>query len=344
MIGTYHETINNNQSLLVIDGHFDILMDVVVKRRLGQTKVIEREYLPEFHGGDVDIIVASIFIDSMYLPEMALRQAFEQISALYDEVDESHGKITVCRNVSDIFTAKKQGKIGFIISFEGAEPLYEGIGLLRGFYEMGVRGLGITWSRRNSAADGCSYTGSIRKAGLTEFGIKLVREAERLGMFIDVSHLSDEGLQDVLKHTTKPFIASHSNARAVAKTMRNLTDEHLEAMAKKGCVIGINAASILVSDTDEEATMHKLVSHVDHIVKIAGINHVAFGFDLCDRFIASCSIEDKRKMPRTPFDIIKGHQNTGEFIEALSNHGYSQEDIYKIAGGNWIHLYKQIFK
>lgn len=344
MVVTSNTTTDCSKSLLVIDGHFDILSDVAKKRKSGEIKVIENEYLSELHAGGVDIIVASIFVDSLYLPEMALRQALEQVNALYNEVYESPEKIMICRTVEDIYEAKAQGKVGFVMSFEGAEPLCTDTGLLRSFYELGVRGLGLAWSRRNSAADGCSYTGSIHKAGLTEFGIELVKEAERLGMFIDVSHLCDEGLADVLEYTTKPFVASHSNARAIANSMRNLTDEHLKAMAARDCVIGINACSIITSDTDEDATLENLLNHVDHIVRIAGIDHVALGFDLCDKFMSSFSEEIRTKMPRVPFDIIKGHDKTGEFLEALSARGYSEKDIYKIAGENLIHLYKKVLK
>lgn len=330
------------EEMIVIDGHFDLLADVADRRRAGERRVIERIYLPELKKGQIDIIVASLYVDSVYLPEMALRKCMEQISALYDELDESPDAITLCLNSTEMKLAKQRGQIGFLLSFEGAEPLGADTAILRGFYALGVRGVGLVWSRRNHFAEGCSFDGLGRKSGLSDSGISLVHEAERLGMFIDVSHLSDEGLADVLKYATKPFVASHSNSRTIASSMRNLKDEQLAEMSKKGCVIGLNAASIIASDSDEGATFETLLAHIDHLVSVAGIEHVAFGFDLCDQFMASYSDDVKKNMPRMPFDIIKGHGQVGDFIMALFDHGYFEKDVRKIAGENLLAFFENV--
>ena len=124
--------IHNNS--LIVDAHFDLLMDVTPQREAGRRRVIETDHLPGFAEGGVNIVVSSIFVDSTFLPEMALRKAMNQISALYAEIDESPDKIMICRNYDDITRAQEQGKIGIILSFEGVEPLYNDLSLLRVFY------------------------------------------------------------------------------------------------------------------------------------------------------------------------------------------------------------------
>ena len=207
----------------IIDGHYDILMDVAARRKKGERQVIRRRYYPAFQKGGVTGIVASIFVDSQYLPYGALSVAMEQISALHCEIEETPDLLMLCTSADDFLRAAETGRIGFLLSFEGAEPVSSCL-LLHGFYAAGVRGLGLAWSRRNAAADGCDFSGSLKKGGLTEFGRELVKEAENLYMILDLSHLSDEGVEDVLSITSCPVIASHSNSRAVAGSNRNLTD------------------------------------------------------------------------------------------------------------------------
>lgn len=166
---------------------------------------------------------------------MGLRKALGQISYLYEEVQESPEKLMICYNGEDMERAKQMGKIGFLLSIEGAEPIGTDLSLLRVFYELGVRNLGLVWSRRNAVGDG-SFFQPIRegrKGGITSFGVKVIEEAEKLGITIDVSHLNDEGFWDVMEISKKPIIASHSNARSLCSTMRNLTDEQILAIASK---------------------------------------------------------------------------------------------------------------
>ena len=165
----------------IIDGHYDILMDVVARRKKGERQVIRRRYYPAFQKGGVTGIVASIFVDSQYLPYGALSVAMEQISALHCEIEETPDLLMLCTSADDFLRAAETGRIGFLLSFEGAEPVSSCL-LLHGFYAAGVRGLGLAWSRRNAAADGCDFSGSLKKGGLTEFGRELVKEAEDLHM------------------------------------------------------------------------------------------------------------------------------------------------------------------
>src|SRR5690625_2063866 len=131
----------------------------------------------------------------------------------------------LCKSYDDILEAKRTGKVGILLSFEGVEPLYDDITLLRPFYELGVRFVGLTWSRRNAAADGSIEDDTFNGGGLTPFGKQLVQEAENLGMIIDVSHLNDPGFDDVLATSKQTIIASHSNSRKITNKLRNLRSD-----------------------------------------------------------------------------------------------------------------------
>ncbi|MBP2241804.1 membrane dipeptidase [Cytobacillus eiseniae] len=321
---------------LVVDGHFDLLMDVQVQRERGRTKVIETDYYPRFVEGGVNVIVAALFIDSAFLPEMGLRKALSQISALYEEVKESPDKLMICFNGEDMNLAKKSNKIGFLLSIEGAEPIGTDLSLLRVFYELGVRNLGLVWSRRNAVGDGSFFqpTKEGKKGGITSFGLKVIEDAERLGMTIDVSHLNDEGFWDVIDNTTMPVVASHSNARTLCSTMRNITDEQIKAIARTNGVIGVNAVSMLVGDDDENATLEQLMNHIDHLVKVAGIQHVGLGLDLCDDFMSHVLVDQLGHLPRKPFDVISGHQSIPKLMNGLVKRGYSEAELEALMGKN----------
>jgi len=219
-----------HRKYFVADAHNDILSNVLHKRSEGRTKVIETDYLSDMNEGGVNLVICSLFINDRYLPEMALRVAMDQIAALYEEISENPGKFRICRSASEIKCAAKSDEIAFLLSFEGVEPLGQDISLLRVFYELGVRGVGLVWSRRNYAGDNYSFKSREegQKGGLTHWGVKLLEEIERLGMYVDISHLNDEGTNDLAKFYKRPFMASHSNSRRLTPVMRNLTGDQIK--------------------------------------------------------------------------------------------------------------------
>ncbi|QZY55396.1 dipeptidase [Crassaminicella profunda] len=327
----------------IVDAHSDILFDVVRQRQLGRKRVIETDYLPQFIRGGVNIIVASLFIDDMFIPEMSLRRALDQIGSLYMEIDESKDKIMLCKSYKDIEKVMNDNKIAILLSFEGVEPLYNDLNLLKVFYELGVRLVGLSWSRRNYAADGCYFTPMKegKKGGLTAFGVALIEMAESLGMFMDVSHLNDEGFWDVLEVTKKPIIASHSNCRNLVPVMRNLTDEQIKAIAKRQGVIGMNIANKFVANEGDLANTERLVDHIDYIVNLVGINHVGFGFDFCDQ-LRKYDLPKPNPSDNKFFDTLSGHGKIKNITKELINRGYKEEDIKLILGGNFLRVYKEL--
>jgi membrane dipeptidase len=272
---------------------------------------------------------------------MALRKTLDQISYLFQEMEEAPGIMRLCKTPADILKAKEEDQIGIMLSFEGVEPLQNDIHLLRIFYELGVRGIGLTWSRRNYAGDGAFFKDlrEGQKGGLTSFGVEVIEAAEALGMFIDVSHLNDEGFWDVMKFATRPVIASHSNCRALVDSMRNLSDEQIKVLAEKGGVIGMNALSAFtgdVSDSNKRLTAEDLLDHVDHIVKIVGVEYVGLGFDFCDCFENFLTTAQAIET----YDVLNGHGSLHEITSGLIRRGYSDEDILLILGGNFMRVFE----
>jgi membrane dipeptidase len=162
--------------------------------------------------------------------------------------------------------AKREGKIALVICLEGDAPLEPEISYLRNFYRLGLRCLGLTHDVRNEHGDGVRERSA---GGLTHSGAKVVEECNRLGIVVDVSHLSDRGAQDVLAISAQPIIASHSNARSLCPHPRNLTDELLRAIAKAGGVIGFHAADAFIS-LKPNPTLDSLLRHIADIAEIGG--------------------------------------------------------------------------
>ena len=323
-----------------VDAHFDLTYEVANRRQRGSKKVIETSYQQEFRNGSIDLIVSAIFIQDFFLPEMGLRKALDQISYLLEERDETPGQFRICRTTAEANVARAAGETAIFLSLEGADPLQNDIQLLRIFYELGVRGLGLVWSRRNYAGDGAFFaaTREGQKGGLTPFGVKLIEKAESLGMFVDVSHLNDEGFWDVMDIATRPLIASHSNCRVLAGTMRNLNDEQIKAIAKNGGVIGMNSINLFIREDEPEVTVSHFIDHVDHIAEIGGVEHVGLGFDLCDSFINFLQVE----RPLETYDVIKTHAGLGEFTAGLITRGYTEDEIIAILGGNFMRVFSDI--
>jgi len=329
-----------HRQAFTVDAHFDLTYEVTNRRERGLNRVVESSYLPQFKKGGVDLIVSALFIHDYFLPEMGLRRALDQISNLLEEIDESPGLFRLCRTVAEAHAARAAGETAFFLSLEGAEPLQNDLQLLRVFYELGVRGLGLVWSRRNYAADGAFFKKMRegRKGGLTPFGGDLIEKAEELGMFIDVSHINDEGFWDVMDIVTQPIIASHSNCRTLAGTMRNLDDAQIAAIAGNGGVIGMNSVNLFIRDDKPHPAISDFINHVDHIVQIAGVDHVGIGFDLCDSFINFLQV----KQAIETHDVVKTHAGLGEFTAGLILRGYRDDEIIAILGGNFLRVFGDI--
>ena len=265
----------------------------------------------------------------------------DQISALKEELEESRELFSLCRNSSEAKAASEKGKIGLFLSLEGAEPLGNDIFLLRTFYDLGVRLVGLTWSRRNYAGDGSSFDPADaprHPGGLTKFGRELVMEAQKMGMVIDVSHLNDPGFYEVAELIKAPFIASHSNCRALCGSARNLKDDQIKMIAESGGVVGLNAYSPFVSDNEADRNTDKFFEHLQHITQVAGIDNVGLGLDLCDCIVSlSMGNDDSRQK-----DLFTDHLDAARRFIVPMKKKLSPGDYYAFTGGNFMRVIERV--
>lgn len=313
---------------IVCDGHCDTLMRVLEgKCQLDQRSAEGHIDLPRLRDGGITAQVFAIFIEDAYLPAGACRQTLRMLDAFYGQLQQNGESLLLALRAADVERAKAEDKVAAILGIEGAESLEGDLGLLRMFHRLGVRLLTVAWSRRNQAADGVY---EVRTAGgLTRFGVQLVEECNKLGIILDISHLAPAGVQDVLKISSAPVVASHSNAYALCPNPRNLNDEQLVALADKGGVVGVTFVPAFITEKREDASLERLLDHIDHIVSVVGIDHVGLGSDF-DGFSPPppVGLEDVTCMP----NITAG----------LVTRGYSPEDVGKVLGGNFLRVFRQV--
>jgi membrane dipeptidase len=325
---------------IVVDAHSDILSDILGRRAAGQTEVLNSTWLPAMDSGGIDVRVMALYSSPQYLPELALRRALDEIAALYAELDESP-RAALCTTHAEILQAAREGKKGFILGMEGAEPLGSDLGLLRIFYALGVRVLGIAHAQRNYAADGAflvpKRTGTV--GGLSAFGVELVAWAQAMGMLVDVSHLNDPGFWDVVKLSTRPVMASHSNCRALRDDPRNLTDDQIRAVAETDGFIGINSINRFVEPPD----LSHLLDHLDRLVTIAGKEHVGLGLDFCHYLLEHKSPVERSGLRQGAYLSVDGLESDADVPKIpgmLAERGYSPDTIDMIMGENFLRVFK----
>jgi membrane dipeptidase len=327
----------------IVDFHFDLLIDLYEKRN--QPGVLGSHFLPEFEAGGIGVLGVAIYIEDRYLPEMGLRVALDQVARLYAEVEQTE-RFAICKTFAEIEHARLANKIALVITMEGVEPIGEDLNLLRAFYELGVRSVGLTHARRNAAGGGGIFkpSGSPRD-GLTNFGRDLVRECERLGITIDLAHINPKGFEDIVDLTSKPLIVSHTNVRKFYDIERNVNDEQIKMIGERGGVVGVNA--ILVSPDPQTSTIDRYVDHIEHVIGLTGIDGVGIGFDFCEYLF--------QQLPESVRAELAAKLTTPHFIADLTNHsharnltrklierGFSDEQIEKILRGNWLRIFKEI--
>ena len=331
----------NEVYAVIMDAHFDVLLDVLSLRKKGERRVLERRFQKCLNKAGISGLVCSLYICEEYLPEGALRNALDQISSLREELAESGESFSLCLNSSEARDAEKKGRIAIFLSLEGAEPIGNDILLLRTFYDLGVRFLGLTWSRRNYAADGSSFDKADEPrypGGLTKFGRELVMKAQELGMVVDVSHLNDPGFYEVAEIMKAPFIASHSNCRSLCGSARNLKDDQIRLISDSGGVVGLNAYSPFVSDDPAQRNTDKFFKHLVHIAETAGIKCAGLGLDLCD-CIGSLHISDENSSDR---DLFKDHFDAAERFILPLREKLSPDDYAAVTGGNLMRVIERV--
>mgnify|MGYP000947698412 CR=1 FL=1 len=309
---------------MYIDFHCDSLMGVVN----GDRRLIERGEghldLPRLKEAGALMQVFACFVDDEYVKKEAANRTLAMIDSFYKEAGNSGGLLRPVLSYDDLAAVKAGGGVGGMLSIEGGESLEGSLYILRSFYRLGVRAITLTWSRRNELGDG---VGEDSGSGLTEFGRNVVKEMNRLGMIVDVSHLNEKGFWDVIDACGAPVIASHSDCKALCSNKRNLTDEQIRAIADADGVIGINFYAGFLNDDEGQAGMQDIVRHIDHIADVAGIDHVGFGSDF-----DGCHL---------PGDM-SGAENMPAILHSLLDNGYGKDDVDKISYKNWERVIKRV--
>ncbi|OGD58916.1 hypothetical protein A3K78_06105 [Candidatus Bathyarchaeota archaeon RBG_13_52_12] len=279
---------------------------------------------PRLKEGGVDLQVFAISSERDPTPAYSLRTAMEMIEAFYTECEKYPQLVQPVASYNEIIESNEDGKIAAMLSIEGADVLEGRLSMLRVYHRLGVRMVGLVHSLRNLLADGVADNRT--KGGLSVFGTEVVEELNRLGMVVDVSHLSDAGFWDVIEYSKDPVVASHSNARSVCPHPRNMTDEMICALAERGGVMGMNFAPDFVDK--KKPSVETLIDHVDYIVDLVGPGHVGLGSDFDGIPSTPRGLEDASKMPAITEELVRRE--------------YSEEYIRLILGGNHLRLLKEV--
>ena len=341
----------------LLDPHFDF----AVRHTDGNVDI------PRMREGGLSAIFFSIWISGKILGPEAVKQALDQIDAVRETVRKHPNDLVLAATADEVRAAKKQNKIAALMGVEGGHMMGNDLAVLRTFAALGVRYMTLTHMENNEWAD--SSTAKPEHNGLTDFGKDVVREMNRLGIIVDVSHVSDKTFYDVLATSKAPVFASHSSCRALCNAARNMTDDMIRDLAKHGGVIQINyhvgflsqeyrdyeaahpevekqindevkkrcgedeackltAGDQIVRDFMNAGKLPKvdwslIIDHIDHAVKIGGIDHVGLGSDF-DGAVMPLGMEDVSHIP--------------QITDALLKKGYSESDIRKILGENTLRV------
>lgn len=324
-------------SIFVMDGHCDTVLDLVglslsTGERSPRDFFIPSESghvdLPRLLEGGVGCQIFALFTDDEFLP--LAREHTWRLLGKMEEVFQAERGLRLARNKAEILAARTEGRIAGMLSMEGGEAIGEDLGELRAFYERGLRLMGLTWNRRNAIGRGAGTgTPADGLGGLTDFGVKVVREMGRLGMVIDASHLSDEAFDQLLDLAEGPVVASHSNSRALVPHRRNLSDAQAERIAASGGLVGITFAGLFVDPDPARVTRERVLEHLEHFVSLLGPEHVGLGSDF-DGFTERFGLAFSSP---SAFRWIAGE---------LLRRGHPRPDVEKIMGGNWLRVIGEV--
>jgi membrane dipeptidase len=265
----------------------------------------------------------------------AQRVVFRMVSLLLRIERESHGRVRVCRTVSEIQECMQTGVLAAVLHIEGAEAIDADFELLHVLYAAGLRSLGPVWSRPNAFGHGVPFafpSSPDTGPGLTDVGKELVRTCNRLGVLIDLSHLNERGFWDIAAITDVPLVATHSNAHALSPHSRNLTDKQLAAIRESRGLAGVNFATAFLRPDgvrEAETSIELVVDHIEYMVEHVGEDGVGLGSDF-----------DGAKMP-SGLDGAAGLQN---LVDAMRARGFDQPLIEKVCFKNWLRVLGQTWR
>jgi membrane dipeptidase len=321
-----------HERLLIVDMHTDALYAHVTgeKNITDESDVLEVD-IPRLKKGGVDVEVFAIWPN----PKLLTRGTYgtfvlAAIDSLMRVCHDESASISLTLSPDDLLRAVTSGKIAALIGVEGGHALEGRMDMLDTFYTKGVRVLTITWNITNEIGD-AQLDNHKPHNGLSAFGVEVIKRMNKLGMIIDVSHADERTLDDILQQSSVPIIASHSNARGLSGHKRNLTDEQIRAIAEKGGVIGVMFWSPALKSSGGDATITDVLDHIDYIVRLVGVDHVAIGSDF-DGLL------------RNPPKGLEDATQFSNLTNGLLERGYALDDVQKIMGENFLRMWIEVFR
>jgi membrane dipeptidase len=330
------------KSAILIDTHNDIPSFTVDGADIGASPKTQTD-IARLKQGGVGAIFFSVYVAATYVNgNHSAHRALEMIDTVeHDILDRYPGTFSPALTAADIENAHRHHKIAGLMGLEGGHAIEDSPRLLRDYYRLGIRYMTLTHWNTNGLADSASDLNDARVQhhnGLSPLGKEIVHEMNRLGMIVDISHTADKTFYDALETSAAPIIASHSSCRALTNVPRNMTDDMIRALAKKGGVIQINVNCGFISqksadapkDAPVRATLADVVAHIDHARQVGGIDAVGIGTDFDGITCTPEGFDDVSKFPA--------------LTRALLEKGYSPSDIRKIYGGNTLRLMRRVEK
>ena len=318
--------------MFVLDSHCDTPTQIFRGRDLAKDNEAAHVDFPKIKRGGVDAAFFALYIPADLEGEAALEHAERLYACVMDTLAANPDKAALAVTEEQAYENKSKDLFSVFLGLENGSPIGKSLERLREFYDKGVRYVTLCHTKDNEICDSCA---SAEKTwhGLSPFGKEVIAEMNRLGMLIDVSHISDEAFYDVLKYSTQPVVATHSCCRALAGHPRNMTDDMIRALAAKGGVIQINFYPLFLDDTFPEAEMFtaprpsykRIADHIDHVVDLVGIDHVGLGSDFDGIDVTPEGLENASMMP--------------VLFDELRSRGYSEDDLEKIASRNFFNVF-----
>jgi membrane dipeptidase len=355
---------HNDVPTLILDFDFDLGMDGAAPGTRAVWPWLWLDWLPfaprgarlrtdtdlaRMREGGLDAQFFSIWVDrGHYDPErpgLATRRALDMIDALLEQV-RRHPELELATSADEVRRIAGEGRIAALMGLEGGHAIEDSLDTLRHFHALGVRYMTLTWSFSHTWADSSGDADdpdAPHHGGLTEFGREVVREMNRLGMLVDVSHVSDETFWDAIATTRAPVIASHSSCRALAPHPRNLTDDMLRAVAENGGVVMVNFGGLFLDPRKVgtwnhlkkrlrhglrlSTTLAMLADHVEHVARVAGVDHVGLGSDFDGTLFFPDGMQSVADFPNLTVE--------------LARRGWSDADLRKLLGENVLRVLEQ---
>lgn len=316
---------------ILVDTHNDFVWKAFDKGAdLGKRNPNTQSDIPRFKEGGLDVQVFAVWI-----PMSQVKNSFSFVTSQIDRLKnfetENPSDLEFAKTYDDIIRITNEKKICGLIGIEGGTAIGNNLDNINTFFEMGVRYIGLAWNNSNLISSSARDAVERGKAGgLTEFGLKVIKRMNETGMLVDVSHLSEAGFWDVIENTTSPIIASHSDCYSLNPHYRNLTDEQIKAVAKNGGYIGINFYDKFLDKDGEKngATLEKVMEHIDYIKTLVGADYIGIGSDFDGGITPPPELYDASTYPL--------------ITKKLVERGYTEEEIKKILGGNFLRVFKKV--